>query len=85
MKTGSPSQCKLIVTVLGRRPAGSDHCKPFVIVKQMVLDVITKRKNHQSGVKQTSKLDSVRIQRNADLIYDSESIFNCSYMWELLF
>jgi hypothetical protein len=85
MKSRSPSQCKLIFTVLGRRPAGSDHCKPFVIVKQMVLDGITKRKDHQSGVKQTSKLDSVRIQRNAVLIYGTESICNCSYMWELLF
>jgi len=85
MKSGSPSQNKLIVTVLDRRPAGSDHRKPFVIVKQMVLDGITKRKDHQSGVKQTSKLDSVRIQRNADLIYDCESICNCSYVWEVLF
>lgn len=85
MKSGSPSQCKLIVTVLGIRPAGSDHCKPFVIVKQMVSDGITERKAHQSSVKQTSKLDNGRIQRNADLIYDRESICNCGHKWELLF
>jgi len=51
----------------------------------MISDGIIKRKDHQSGVKQTSKLDSVCIQGNADLIYDSESICNCSYVWEVLF